>query len=617
MRRAETPPSATRVEAEKQPAEVAAVFLKAGRDEAAAFLEAAYSFLGTPWPWGVGSRSSGQDSGVCVRVFPPFGYSGDRTGVSVAKRSLFLVLLVGVVVAPSGCGGDKADGTGSLELDCAVGDDCASGVCLEGTCVARACGDGVVQDGEACDGGGESASCNVDCTMSSCGDGVLNVTASEACDDGGESASCNADCTVSSCGDGVLNATANEACDDGGESASCNADCTVSSCGDGVLNVTASEACDDGGESASCNADCTVSSCGDGVLNVTASEACDDGGESASCNADCTVSSCGDGVLNATANEACDDGGESASCNADCTVSSCGDGVLNVTANEACDDGGESASCNADCTVSSCGDGVLNVTASEACDDGGESASCNADCTVSSCGDGVLNVTASEACDDGGESASCNADCTVSSCGDGVLNVTANEECDDGNIVPADGCDDQCLRDSMFVFVTSTTHTGDLGGLLGADAICNQLAYDAGLPGTYMAWLGSSVEGTPSSRFTPSAAPYVLVDETVVADNWSDLVDASIDAPISLTELGTPAPTSIDVCGSTQVVWSGANPFGDLAADSDRCADWTDSAGQASWGDASAMTSGWANFCFSTAPSCDLAVPFYCFQQTR
>ncbi|MEX1363042.1 MAG: FG-GAP repeat protein, partial [Nannocystaceae bacterium] len=46
-----------------------------------------------------------------------------------------------------------------------------------------------------------------------CGDGITNATAGEACDDGGESATCNADCTLAMCGDGITNATAGEACD--------------------------------------------------------------------------------------------------------------------------------------------------------------------------------------------------------------------------------------------------------------------------------------------------------------------------------------------------------------------------------------------------------------------
>src|SRR5262249_42934796 len=48
------------------------------------------------------------------------------------------------------------------------------------------------------------------------------------------------------------------------------------------------------------------------------------------------------------------------------------------------------------------------------------------------------------------------------------------------------------------VFVTSTTHDGNLGGLDGADAICASLAANAGLSGTYKAWLSP----LPSPRGT-------------------------------------------------------------------------------------------------------------------
>jgi hypothetical protein len=42
------------------------------------------------------------------------------------------------------------------------------------------------------------------------------------------------------------------------------------------------------------------------------------------------------------------------------------------------------------------------------------------------------------------------------------------------------------------VFVTSTTQTGNLGGLSGADQICNDRAVAAGLTGNYLAWLSTS-----------------------------------------------------------------------------------------------------------------------------
>ena len=54
--------------------------------------------------------------------------------------------------------------------------------------------------------------------------------------------------TPCSCGDSIVGGCTEfgEDCDDGGESATCNQDCTTSVCGDGKLNVTAGEQCDDG-----------------------------------------------------------------------------------------------------------------------------------------------------------------------------------------------------------------------------------------------------------------------------------------------------------------------------------------------------------------------------------
>ncbi len=92
-----------------------------------------------------------------------------------------------------------------------------------------------------------------------CGDG--EIEAPEECDDGGESESCDADCTAVECLDGEHNATAGEECDDGAESAGCDADCTAAACRDGTLNETAGEECDDNntapddGCSASCAAE--------------------------------------------------------------------------------------------------------------------------------------------------------------------------------------------------------------------------------------------------------------------------------------------------------------------------------------------------------------------------
>ena len=107
------------------------------------------------------------------------------------------------------------------------------------------CGDGKLDPGEACDDGGESRSCNSNCTPVLCGDGILSVSAKEQCDDGGtrDEDGCSRDCK-SECGNGRRDD--HEECDDGGESPSCNRDCTRARCGDGVLNKSAGEVCDDG-----------------------------------------------------------------------------------------------------------------------------------------------------------------------------------------------------------------------------------------------------------------------------------------------------------------------------------------------------------------------------------
>jgi hypothetical protein len=43
---------------------------------------------------------------------------------------------------------------------------------------------------------------------------------------------------------------------------------------------------------------------------------------------------------------------------------------------------------------------------------------------------------------------------------------------------------------ATYVFLTSGTYSGNLGGISGAHAICQRHADAAGLPGKYKAWIG-------------------------------------------------------------------------------------------------------------------------------
>ncbi|MDH5490375.1 MAG: MYXO-CTERM sorting domain-containing protein [Myxococcales bacterium] len=232
----------------------------------------------------------------------------------------------------------------AVEIDLYYWDGCVGGA-----------PNGVLEPGEICDDGAESASCDADCTAALCGDGTTNATAGELCDDGGESASCDVDCTAPVCGDGLTNATAGETCDDGGESASCDADCTEALCGDGQTNATAGEACDDGNsdDGDACLSTCVSATCGDGVVQVGL-EVCDEGAANSdtapdACRLSCLPARCGDGV--ADTGEDCDDSDLNSdttpdACRLDCSAPRCGDGVIDR--DEECD--GE-ASCGLDCAL--------------------------------------------------------------------------------------------------------------------------------------------------------------------------------------------------------------------------------------------------------------------------
>jgi cysteine-rich repeat protein len=385
-----------------------------------------------------------------------------------------------------------------------------------GTPCEPLCLDGIVDPGEECDDGAESAYCDANCTLARCGDGTLNQTRGEECDTHGRSASCDADCTFAICGDRTVNKSAGETCDDGNaiDGDGCDSNCTLTACGNGI--VTVGEECDDAGASATCDADCTFAVCGDGVRNAVAGEECDDAGPSATCDADCTFAVCGDGVVNAAAGEQCEDGNaiDGDGCDSNCTLTACGNGI--VTVGEECDDTGPSATCDADCTFAVCGDGVVNaaageqcedgnaidgdgcdsnctltacgngiVTAGEECDDAGPSATCDADCTFALCGDGVLNVAAGEDCDDGAPSATCDADCTPVVCGDAVVNTAAGEECEDGNAIDGDGCDSNCtLTACGNGIVTAGEECDDAGASATCDADCTRVVCGDGVVNT-------------------------------------------------------------------------------------------------------------------------------------
>jgi cysteine-rich repeat protein len=161
-------------------------------------------------------------------------------------------------------------GCGDGILDLEAGELCDDGNIIDGDGCNRycrlssECGDGVRNIGEACDDGNQVSGdgCSADCLSTEiCGNGYIDLVNDEECDDGGETAYCDIDCTLAYCGDGYPNPMAGEDCDRSGENTSdCNANCTEARCGDGYLNPANDEECDDGNNNNGdgCSADCKV-----------------------------------------------------------------------------------------------------------------------------------------------------------------------------------------------------------------------------------------------------------------------------------------------------------------------------------------------------------------------
>jgi hypothetical protein len=113
------------------------------------------------------------------------------------------------------------------------------------------------------------------------------------------------------------------------------------------------------------------------------------------------------------------------------------------------------------------------------------------------------------------------------------------------------------LLEPKTIFVTSMTYTGDLGGLAGADIICQGLADAPGsiVPeGEYVALL--STDNVPASaRITPSSGPYIRPDGVPVAASFAALFHVLSNSVDLIT------PPSIDEMGGTQAgqVWTGSS----------------------------------------------------------
>lgn len=168
-----------------------------------------------------------------------------------------------------------------------------------------------------------------------------------------------------------------------------------------------------------------------------------------------------------------------------------------------------------------------------------------------------------------------------------------------------------------YVFVTSETFDGNLGGITGADAKCQSEATAKGLAGNYKAWIADN-SSSPSTNFFQSASPYYLITGAEVAANWADLIDGTltheinvdINGDVVLASVGSP-PTYYNY------VWTNVKVDGTKVGLYD-CLGWTSTSGgnEGTIGLSHKKDSTWTNEgTFGCAFSETYRKRLYCFEQ--
>jgi hypothetical protein len=155
------------------------------------------------------------------------------------------------------------------------------------------------------------------------------------------------------------------------------------------------------------------------------------------------------------------------------------------------------------------------------------------------------------------------------------------------------------------VFVTSLPVTGNLGGLDTADAVCQDVADEAELPGAYRAWLSDDSE-SPSTRFMRSPGPYLLVDDTVIANDWTALTSGTLQAPIDRDETGHDFLPPF-------AAWTNTKADGTLDESLADCESWRTTVAFGGYGDFTSTNASWTDS--DRYEPCSAGLHLYCFQQ--
>jgi hypothetical protein len=115
------------------------------------------------------------------------------------------------------------------------------------------------------------------------------------------------------------------------------------------------------------------------------------------------------------------------------------------------------------------------------------------------------------------------------------------------------------------VFVTKNAVPGNFGGLAAADTLCTPTAPNAGMTGTFRAWLSTSTVDA-IDRVTGSRG-WIRTDGAPVADTIADMVGGRMLHPLDVDEAGM-------TIGVNTSAWTGSDESG-RAGSIGHCTDWT------------------------------------------
>ena len=116
-----------------------------------------------------------------------------------------------------------------------------------------------------------------------------------------------------------------------------------------------------------------------------------------------------------------------------------------------------------------------------------------------------------------------------------------------------------------------------------------------------------SAIASPDADFPQNVGPYIRTDGALVANDWADLTDGTLQNPISHSHLG-------GAVSSPHFVWTGTSSDGTAkATTANTCSEWTTTSAGATVGFASHSTLGWWTD-FATY-SCLSFARIYCFEQ--